>query len=50
MRGLAFLFFENARFFEIHFGPFCVCGAMLSRRFDFSKLREQTDNKSSRFF
>jgi hypothetical protein len=50
MSGLAFLFFENARFFEIHFGPFCICGAMLSRHFDFSKFREQTGNKSARFF
>jgi hypothetical protein len=28
--GKTFLFSKNARFFEIHLGPFCVCGAMLS--------------------
>ena len=37
-------------FFAIHLGPFCVCGAMLSRHFDFSKIREQTGNISARFF
>jgi len=48
--GLFFLCSKNARFFAIHFGPFCVCGAMLSSYFDFSKLCEHTGNKSARFF
>ena len=48
--GQIFLFSKNARFFAIHFGPFCVCGAMLSRHFDFFKFREHTGNKSARFF
>ena len=48
--GQIFLFSKNARFFAIHFGPFCVCGAMLSRHFDFFKFREHTGNNSARFF
>jgi len=50
IHGLVFFFQKKRSFFSIHLGPFCVCGAMLSRHFDFSKIREQTDNNSARFF
>ena len=45
-----FYFLKTLVFFAIHLGPFCVCGAMLSRHFDFSKSRQQTGNNSARFF
>jgi len=48
--GLAFFKMKNARFFCAVFGPFCFCGAMLSRQFDFLNFCEQTDNVSARFF